>query len=114
MGNYHASEAAQTIALCHYQQIVLAALQNTESALVAYAEDVKTSAQHRQSVEKYQKIVDLTSERFEKGLVGLINLIDMKQQLISATKTLLKDDTTALVDLIALYKALGGGWQPED
>jgi outer membrane protein, multidrug efflux system len=114
VGNFHATQAAQTMAFSHYQQTVLAALQNTESALVAYAEDVKTADQHRQSVEKYQRMVDLTSDRFETGLIDRIHLIDMKRQLINASKILLKDDTTALIDLIALYKALGGGWQPQN
>lgn len=113
VGNLHATEAAQTMAFEHYQQTVLAALQNTESALVAYSEDVKTAGLQRESQERYQKIVDLSSQRFDKGLTGLISLINAKLQLIASSQTLLKDDTTTLIDLIALYKALGGGWQPK-
>ncbi len=113
VGNLHATEAAQTMALAQYQQTVLAALQDTESTLIAYSEDLVTANQQRQSVEKYQKIVDLTADRFEKGLINLINVIETKRQLIAANQILLKNDTASLIDLIALYKALGGGWQSE-
>ena len=111
-GNLHATKAAQTMAFHAYQQTVLAALQDTETALVAYSEDVATADLQKESVERYQKIVELSANRFEKGLIGLINLIDAKRQLISASQILLKNDTAALIDLIALYKALGGGWEP--
>jgi NodT family efflux transporter outer membrane factor (OMF) lipoprotein len=113
-GNLRAAKAAETVAFSRYQQTVLAALQNTESALIAYCEDIKTITLQQESVDRYQKIVDLTSDRYKTGLINLINLIDAKRQLISASELLLKNDTAALIDLIALYKALGGGWQPED
>ncbi len=113
VGNLHAAEATQKMAFEQYQQTVLAALQNTESALVAYAEDVKTTHLQQESVERYQKIVDLSTCRFDAGLIGLIKMIDAKLSLIAATQTLLNHETTTLVDLVALYKALGGGWQPE-
>ena len=113
-GTLHASEAAQTMALASYQQTVLAALQNTESALVAYSEDLTTVEQRQETVDHKRKIATLTSDRYQCGLVGLIDFLDSQRQLISVEQSLLQSHALALIDLVALYKALGGGWQPQE
>jgi outer membrane protein, multidrug efflux system len=114
VGNWHATQAAQTMALASYQQTVLAALQNTESALIAYSEDLATANFQRENVDKIRHVVELTGNRYETGLVGLIDFIATERQLIAVEQTLLKNDAATLIDLVALYKALGGGWQAEE
>ncbi|MBF8263079.1 MAG: oprM-A [Parachlamydiales bacterium] len=114
VGNLHAFEAAQTMALSSYQQTVLAALQNTESALVAYSESLATRRRHEETVQHLEKVECITRERFEKGLIGVLDWINSQIQLISAEETLLKNQSASLIDLVALYKALGGGWEPQD
>jgi outer membrane protein, multidrug efflux system len=112
-GTLAAMRAAESMALASYQQTVLAALQNTESALVAYADSIKTAEARREMADRYRKIFELTGDRYQTGLVNRIDYIDSQRQLIAAEETLLQSDTLSLIDLIALYKALGGGWQPE-
>ncbi len=111
IGNLHASEEATTVAAHRYQQTVLQALQEAESALMAYTQDLATSHEFQEGVDKNRIIVALTEQRYTKGLVGLISLLNAERQLISAEESLLKSETTLLSDLIVLYKSLGGGWQ---
>jgi NodT family efflux transporter outer membrane factor (OMF) lipoprotein len=112
IGNLHAMEAAANAAAFAYQQIVLSALQEAESALIAYADDLKTARELLISSEMNYRIVELTRTRFDKGLVGRADLIDKKKILIQSELNLLDSGTKALTDLIILYKALGGGWEP--
>jgi NodT family efflux transporter outer membrane factor (OMF) lipoprotein len=112
MGNLKTNRAIASQAAFTYQQTVLNAVQDAESALVTYGEDLKTTQEFRKSVFRNRNIVKLTKQRYTKGLISLINLITIKRQFISTQESLLQSQTTALVDLIALYKALGGGWEP--
>jgi len=114
VGNLHASRAVASAATFTYQQTVLTALQDAESALVLYSQDVARSKELEKTVEKNQSLVFLTHERYDKGLVGLLDFLSSKRQLITAELNLLTSHTTALIDLISLYKALGGGWEPEE
>lgn len=110
-GSLHAAEAGQTMAFSTYQQTVLAALKDAESALVAYSESAQAVRRHEETVGHLEKVECITRERFDKGLIGVIDWINSQIQLISAEETLLKNRCANLVDLVALYKALGGGWE---
>jgi multidrug efflux system outer membrane protein len=112
-GNLHAAEAAKTMAFHAYRETVLAALQDTESALVAYAEDLKAARNQKESVEKYEKIVEIVSSQLRSGLIDQTVFFNHQRQLIAAQQLQLESDIAARIDLVALYKALGGGWQPD-
>lgn len=111
VANYRASKATLCSAAYTYQQTVLQAIQETESALISYQEDLAICAELFQNREHHRHIVFLEQKRYEEGMDTLIALISKKQQEISAQEALLLSRTAALVDFIALYKSLGGGWQ---
>lgn len=112
IGNLRANRAIAEGAAYAYQQTVLTAVQEAESSLVSYSEDLVTTHALAQVTERNRMLVKLAKERYEKGLVNLPSLLTSEQQLITAEISQLNSDTTALTDLIALYKALGGGWEP--
>ena len=112
VGNLRASKATASIAAYSYQQVVLNALENAESAIVSYSEDLKTTQHLQQAADRTAVLLELTKDQFEKGLVPIINLLDAHRTYIAAEQSLLTSQTAALVDLVALYKSLGGGWQP--
>lgn len=113
VGNLRASRAAEAAAGYTYQQTVLSALEDAESALVTYQEGVAAARELALTTDRNQNLVKLTNERYFQGLVSITDLFDSKRQYVAAQENQLTIDTTALLDLIALYKALGGGWQPE-
>jgi outer membrane protein, multidrug efflux system len=112
VGNLKASRAVAAAAGYQYQQTILNALAETESAIKKYAEDVDASQEQKKSVETNQSLVTISKERFQKGLVNVIGTLNEQRKLIAAKQTLLSYDTQSLLDVIALYKALGGEWQP--
>lgn len=111
IGNLRATEAAMAVAGFTYQQAVLNALQDAQSALVAYTNELESAQELSKSVENNRKIVELTNARFTKGLVNRIDLLTSERELNRAEQNLLTSETAILVDLITLYKALGGGWE---
>jgi NodT family efflux transporter outer membrane factor (OMF) lipoprotein len=113
VGNLRANRAAASAAAYSYQQTVLVALQDAESALISYSQDLVKSKELNKNMQNNQMLVYLTHERYDKGLVSLLDFLSSKRQLITSQITLLTSDTIALLDLISLYKSLGGGWEPQ-
>ena len=111
LGNLRATRAAAASAAHIYQKTVLQALQETESALTSYSEDLLSSYELSETVERNRELVNLSTQRHSKGLVSRLNLLDSENQLITAELSFLDRETATLVDLITLYKALGGGWE---
>jgi multidrug efflux system outer membrane protein len=111
VGNLQISRAEAAAAASTYQQTVLSALQEAESHLKAYQETAVATKDYAEAVLHNCYVVAITKERFEKGLINLIDLLNNEKTLISAQLTELDSKTAELTTLIALYKSLGGGWE---
>lgn len=55
--------------------------------------------------------VDLARERYSKGFISFIAVLDAQRQLAQLKAQFIQAQTQVETDLVALYKALGGGWQ---
>jgi multidrug efflux system outer membrane protein len=112
IGNLQISEA-QTAAFAYtYQQTVLNAFRDAEGALVSYTENVKTTADLNKIVSSNLKLTKLNELRYTKGLVSQLDFLSSELILNNSELSLLQAETAALLDLVSLYKALGGGWEP--
>jgi multidrug efflux system outer membrane protein len=111
IGNLRLSKAEQAMAAAYYQQTVLKALQDAESSLKKYLEQVEVTKQLDDQVIHTQHVVSISKERYLKGLVNRIDFIDHEKELISAQLMQLESQNAELSSLISLYKALGGGWE---
>ena len=102
VGNLHLSRAEQAAAAATYQQTVLSALQEAETNLKEYQETAEATKDYTESVLHNQYVVTLTRERYLKGLINQINLLNSEKTLISAKLTQLDSRTTELLSLISL------------
>jgi multidrug efflux system outer membrane protein len=94
-----------------YRSTVLTALEETENALVAYSEE-QTRREHLESaVRSEEESVQLSSELYKAGLTDFLSVLDAQRALYADEDLLAQSRTAQTVDLIALYKALGGGWE---
>lgn len=112
IGDLQSSEAQAASATYTYQQTVLAALQDAESRIAGYTQALQTTDQYAKAAAAYTDTLFLTQERFQKGLISLIDVLTIELQWNTAEQNLLSSQTNALIDLVTLYKALGGGWEP--
>ncbi len=110
-GNLRSSQSAAYMATYQYQQTVLKALQEAESALIGYREAIKTASHYQTARYRNQNLVMLSEERYEKGVSPLMEVLDRERELLLSEQTLLNSDTMTLINLITLYKTLGGGWE---
>jgi NodT family efflux transporter outer membrane factor (OMF) lipoprotein len=112
--NIAATEARRDEALARYRQAVLTAMQDVETSLVGYAQHQVEREQLALSVESQTRAVDLARERFETGIKDFLTVLDAERQLRDVENSLALSETQVLVNLVSLYKALGGGWQQTD
>jgi outer membrane protein, multidrug efflux system len=103
-------EAAQQAVLV-YRQTVLTALKDVESALIAYTKDQQNRSALTEAVKSNETAVDLSRKLYVAGEIEFLNLLTTQRNLYVTEDALVLADRAMDADMIALYKALGGGWQ---
>lgn len=106
--------ARQDQALALYEKSILVALSEVESALVAHHKEQARHASLTTAVDAQRRALSLATSLYQKGLVNYLNVIDAQRQLHAGEDLLAQSDRALAQNLIALFKALGGGWQPPD
>ncbi len=111
--NIKVQEAVEQQALLAYRQSVLTALQDVESALISYEKDQQHRAALADAVKANRVAVDLSTRQYVAGETEFLNLLTAEHNLYTSEDALVQADRAIATDLIALYKALGGGWRPD-
>lgn len=106
-----AQTAVQQQALAQFNQTVLLALEDVENALVACGKEKERYQSLSDSVEASRRALALANELYAKGLGEFLNVLDAERSLYQAEDALAQSQRTMTQNVIALYKALGGGWE---
>ncbi|OZI26400.1 RND transporter [Bordetella genomosp. 9] len=104
-----ADQAAATLA---YRQTVLSALHDVDNALVRYRTDQARRDTLSTVVDANRRAFDLARNGYVNGLNSFIEVLDTERQLSNSRIELANATVRVTTDLVALYKALGGGWEP--
>ncbi|TFH19517.1 MAG: RND transporter, partial [Myxococcales bacterium] len=99
-------------ALSTYEQTVLLALEDVENSMVSYQQEkIRRDALHR-SVVAARKAVDLVDTLYRTGLVDFQNVLDTQRTQFVEEDRLVQSEGFVTQNLIGIYRALGGGWEP--
>ena len=109
--NIALQNARLTQAQLRYRSTVLGALQETEDALVNYSFEQERRVHLQDSVARNQTAVQLSRERYRSGLADFLTVLDAERQLYNSEDLLAQNQIAVTTNLIALYRALGGGWE---
>jgi len=109
--NIRVQDARQEQALDAYQQTVLTAFEDVENALVSYAKEQTRRRSLEDALTSSQQSLQLAQKLYKNGLTYFINVLDAERSLYQAQDALVQSDRTVSTDVVALYKALGGGWE---
>ena len=106
VADYRAREA-----LLRYKANVLGAVQEVDQAISGYnAEQSRLNSLSRARSAAIDA-VKLSSERYDRGLTDYLNVLDAERQQFELEAQYVISQRVAGVQLVALYKALGGGWE---
>ena len=108
------SNALQQQALLTYKSTVLQSFSDVEDALVAYAQDQNRTKVLTDAVSANQRSVDLSQQLYSRGLGDFLSVLVAQRSLYAVQLELASSQTNVSTDLVQLYKALGGGWDPNN
>ena len=111
--NIKSKEVQFDAAFLTYQATVLGAFKEVEDALVAHSKEQARYLALTQAVTANQLAVHLAEERYQKGLTSFIEVLQSQQASYQTESALIESTATRSSQRVALYKALGGGWQTE-
>jgi NodT family efflux transporter outer membrane factor (OMF) lipoprotein len=110
--NLDVSKARVAAALAAYEGTVLAALRDVESSLTAYSHDQARRESLTSLTDQNHEAVRIARREYENGLTDLLDVLEVQRNLYASQDALAQSDQAVSSDLVALYKALGGGWEP--
>jgi multidrug efflux system outer membrane protein len=105
------SRARADVALAGYEQTVLRALEETENALVTHARTRDSLNDAQDAARESLTAARIARTRFEGGMVDFLEVLDAERTQLAAEDRLAQVRIDAATSLIAVYKALGGGWE---
>lgn len=109
--NIRVQNARVDQALAAYEQSMLAAFSDVETALTAYAKEQTRRQSLEHAAQANNQAVVLSTDLYRHGLADFLRVLDSQRSLYQSQDALIDSDRAVSTDLIALYKALGGGWE---
>jgi len=106
-----AQTAVQEAALATYEKAALISLQEAENAVVAYAQEQNRHRALADEVADERRSLEMANSLYAQGRVNFLDVLDARRSLYQSDDQLAASDQAVSLDLIALYKALGGGWE---
>jgi NodT family efflux transporter outer membrane factor (OMF) lipoprotein len=104
-------EKQQQEAALSYQKAVLSAWHDVVNALTSYKAEQLRRERLRAQVDHAKQALVLARSRYDQGVADFTTLLTDARTVLQAEQDQAQSTTNVSVDLIALYKALGGGWE---
>jgi NodT family efflux transporter outer membrane factor (OMF) lipoprotein len=110
-GNVQAAQARLEQAVARYRQIVLQAAGEADSAIALLVQERKRQERLAAAVESARQAVRVAQQQYREGAVSFQSLLDAERILVQVQDQHVGSRGAEAAAAIALYKALGGGWE---
>jgi NodT family efflux transporter outer membrane factor (OMF) lipoprotein len=94
-----------------YRKVVLAAVEEVNTALMRYRSELEAAQHLSKAVDASRRALDFHTGRYEHGITDFLNVLDAARQKYELEEQYAVARLAVVVAYIALYKALGGGWE---
>lgn len=111
LANIDVETSLQRQAALAYERSVLVALEEVESGLAAYFKEAVRYEALEREISALEEARELSMILYKKGLVDFLNVIDVERDLFTAQNRFISSKEQLMTLLVAVYKALGGGWE---
>jgi NodT family efflux transporter outer membrane factor (OMF) lipoprotein len=109
--NVRSQDARFQQALVNYENTVLKAAQEVEDALIGFLKAQESASNLQKSVDAARLAGDLSLIQYREGAVDFQRVVDSQTRLLTEMNSLAQTRSSIATNLIAVYKALGGGWE---
>ena len=100
--------------LVNYKKTILTAVEEVDNAVKQYRAQQQRHRELTVALEQSRRSVTLATERYERGITDFLYLLDAQRQEYAIEDQAAVAQQAVIVQYIALYKALGGGWELYD
>jgi NodT family efflux transporter outer membrane factor (OMF) lipoprotein len=107
------AKASAKLALANFDGVVLAALRDTETSLNTYVHDLQREDSTRKARDEAERAVRESERLQATGRATALAVIDAQRAYAASEETLAQLETAIPQDQIAMFLALGGGWEEE-
>ena len=111
VGGYQLNKGRYAELLSDYHKAVISAFGNVEDALVSAQQTAEQLRRQQEAVATARRAYELTQAQFHAGVINILVVLSTETALFTAEDTLVQVKYSHLNALVALYSALGGGWQ---
>lgn len=105
-----AAQAGADEQLASYQQTVLRAFEDTENALIVHRNRHRETAHLAEAAAAGARATELARIQFDGGLVEFLQVLDAERIQLDAEDRLAQSQADTAIALVAVYRALAGGW----
>ncbi len=109
-----ASKAQNDAVAANYEKVVLTALEDTENSFVVYSKQQTQLKSLNEQAEASRRAAELAEIQYREGVADFLTLLDTQRTQLEAEDAVAQAQTAVNVDVVAIYKALGGVGQPDD
>ena len=109
IADYRAHELATT-----YKQTILVAVQQVDEANVTYRGYRQSLRSLDTAIDAAREATKVATERYDRGLTDFLNVLDAERQQFALEQQRAEVIRLAGDSFVTLYKALGGGWPPDE
>ncbi|MDE1140058.1 efflux transporter outer membrane subunit [Paraburkholderia sp. SIMBA_009] len=109
-GTLKLRRAQQREAAIAYQKTVLQAWRDVDNAMTAYGNTQRRRSELAQAVDQERTALTAATQRYQQGSSSYLQVDTAQDALLGGEDTLAQADMALREQLVALYKALGGGW----
>jgi NodT family efflux transporter outer membrane factor (OMF) lipoprotein len=95
-----------------YRQTVLQAFREVADLLVSVHARGEQLSHQRIQLTAAQEAMRLALVRYRNGLVNYLDVLDAQRAVLTAETQLVLTERARLTEMVSLFKALGGGWEP--
>jgi NodT family efflux transporter outer membrane factor (OMF) lipoprotein len=107
----HLRKQQQKEAVIAYDKAVLSAFSDVDNALTDYDKEQQRRRLLRQAVAANEHAFDLAQQRYTEGIATYLDVLDAQQSVLTSQSSYQNSTAAVSTDLVALYLALGGGWE---
>lgn len=106
-----AADARAVEAVEAYEQAVLVALEEMENALVNFSTERLRREELKGAVEAGYRAFELAKVQYKAGATDFLTVLEAQRSVLQNEADLARSETQLATSLVAVYKALGGGWE---
>ncbi|NGX39589.1 MAG: Toluene efflux pump outer membrane protein TtgI [Chlamydiae bacterium] len=100
----------QKQAILNYEKVIYEAFQEVEDRLLGFFKEEERLESLEEKVAANSELRDLLMDQYCAGLISLDDVLRAENDLFLSQQEMVFSTRTLMVQLVGLYKALGGGW----